>query len=82
MNILTAREFIAQGTSAAAIMSIARSLESGNYQHRPQKELAAAVRSVANEVADIMGVDLYGKRRRFANDNRQVRSAARNKRAA
>lgn len=77
--ILTAHEFIAQGTSAAAVASIARYLdEAGNPN-------AARVRQVAEAVAAITGTQLYGKRgyyvpsvkrMRHANNNRRVRRAA------
>lgn len=88
-NILTAREFIAQGTTAGAIISIAQSLESKAYNHRPQRALAERVRVVAKEVAAITGQTLVPPaavtnarefaryKKRHANDNRvAVRRAA------
>lgn len=77
--ILTPHEFIAQGTSAAAIASIARYLEEAGNPN------AARVRQVAEDVAAINGAQIYGKRgyyvpapRRMkpANNNRRVRRAA------
>lgn len=76
ITILTAHEFIAQGTSAASVASIARYLDS---EAAAQPKLAAAVRRIAEEVAALTGVKLYGKRghyvaprpRRVANDNRR-----------
>lgn len=56
--ILSAAEFIAQGTTAGAIMSIAESLESRNEGHVPQPFLAARVRRVAEEVAALTGQTL------------------------
>lgn len=84
MNILTAQQFIAQGTSAGAILSIAE-----QRGHSP--EIAATLRATAREVADITGQRLvipgsvsgarelakYNRRKRHANDNRR-----RDKRAA
>lgn len=88
MHILSAQQFIAQSTTPGQIASIARFLASADYGHEPQPELAAAVRKVAEEVAAITGVRLYGKRgyyvpprpprpRRAANDNRGQRSGER-----
>ena len=57
--ILTAAEFIAQGTTAGAIMSIAETLASGNDGHVPQHVLAEGVRCVAREVAAITGQTLH-----------------------
>lgn len=57
MNILTAREFIAQGTTAGAIMSIAAHLDAGG-EHIPDRLTARAVRAVAHEVAEITGQSL------------------------
>ena len=76
MQILTAHEFIAQGTSAAQVASIARYLATNEYGHKAQPELAAKVRAVAEEVAVLTGVRLYGKRGYYvaprpANDNRR-----------
>lgn len=74
--ILSAHEFVAQGTSAAAIASIARY----NYEFNPA--LAARIRSVAEEVAAITGAKIYGQfgwraPRLAANQNRPARKAAR-----
>lgn len=74
MNILTAREFIAQGTSAAAVLSIAKfHLSFSNH------ELAGRIRRVAEEVADLTGVRIYAlpRRRKPANDNSRRRGGAR-----
>ncbi len=78
MNIFTAREFIAQGTTAGAIMSIAAA------QTMPGAR--AKVEAVAREVAAITGQSLQipgaltkareSRRQRPANDNRQRRRAA------
>lgn len=84
-NILTAQQFIAQGTTAASVASIARYLDSDEGGRVPQPKIAAAVRRIAEEVAALTGVKLYGKRghyvaprpRKSANDNRR-----RNRRAA
>lgn len=78
-NILTAQQFIAQGTTAASVASIARYLGSDEGGRVPQPQLAAAVRRVAEEVASLTGVKIYGKRghyvaprpRKSANDNRR-----------
>ena len=56
--ILTAREFIAQGTTAGAIMSIADTLATPTADRPPLKALAKRVRQVAREVADITGQSL------------------------
>lgn len=74
ITILTAREFIAQGTSAGIIMSIAKSQT--NHGAR------AKVEAVAREVAAITGQTLQipgavskareQARRRPANDNSRV----------
>ena len=76
-NILTAREFIAQGTTAGAIMSIAAS----QTVHGRGVKLEA----VAREVAAITGQSLQipgavtkareSRRQRPANDNRGRRAA-------
>ena len=74
-NILTAQEFIAQGTSAGAIMSIA----AANPEARTKLE------AVAREVAQITGQSLNipgaitaarEAARRAANDNRRGRRVA------
>lgn len=86
--ILSAREFIAQGTTAGAIMSIAESLASQLNGHVQRHELAARVREVAREVATITGQSLQipaavtnarthkANKRRPANDNAARRRAA------
>lgn len=65
--ILTATEFIAQGTTPGQIASIAR--------RNPDQ--ARAIRSLAEEVAAITGAPLYGKPRpkaqRHHNDNNRSR---------
>ena len=66
-NILTAREFIAQGTTAGAIMSIA-AYNSG--------ETAERLSMAAREVAKLTGQSLripgaVNDARRAANDNRR-----------
>jgi hypothetical protein len=70
MQILSAREFIAQGTSAAAVLSIAKS--NSNPRH------AGRIRLVAEEVAALTGVRLQGlPLMKAGNDNaRQRRRAA------
>jgi hypothetical protein len=74
-NILTAQEFIDQGTTAGAIMSIASA--------NPAKR--AALEKVARQVADRTGQTLQipgaltasrNERRRPSNDNRERRVAA------
>ena len=77
-NILTAREFIAQGATAGAIMSIAAAQTVAGARAR--------VEAVAREVAAITGQSLQipgavtkareSRRQRPANDNRQQRRAA------
>lgn len=90
MNILTAAEFIAQGTTAGAIMSIATHLEHRSDDHVPDKLTAEAVRSVAYEVAAITGqslqipgavTDARFAARRAANDNKRRRNRARRRAA-
>lgn len=65
MHILTAREFIDQGTSAYNVLSIAKS----------QTTFAAkrAVEAVAHEVAALTGETLRVADRNPANDNRPPR---------
>ena len=58
MNILTAEQFIAQGTTAGAIMSIAAHLEHRSDDHVPDRLTAAKVRTVAHEVAAITSQSL------------------------
>lgn len=86
MNILTAREFIAQGTSAGAIMSIAESLDAPTADRPPLRALSKRVRRIAHEVADITGQSLQipgavteariRARRRAHNDNRRANRRA------
>jgi hypothetical protein len=59
MNILTADEFIAQGTTAAAVMSIADHLESGGGDHVLDRKAASALRVIARQVADKTGGSLH-----------------------
>ncbi len=80
INMITAREALEQGTSAAQVASIAA------YSQERNPKLAAAVRRIAEEVAALTGVKLYGKRGHYvpskarrakpANDNRKKRRAA------
>lgn len=83
-NILTAQQFIAQGTTAGAIMSIAAHLDAGG-DHVPDRLTARAVRAVAHEVAEITGQSLQipgavteaRQRARWAhNDNRRAKRRA------
>lgn len=77
MNILTARQFIAQGTHAGAIMSIAAAQTAAGAR--------AKVEAVAREVAAITGQSLQipgaltkareSRRQRPVNDNRGRRAA-------
>lgn len=75
-RILSAAEFIAQGTTAGAIMSIAAHLDAGG-EHVPDRLTARAVRAVAHEVAELTGQSLQipgavnDARRRAHNDNRR-----------
>lgn len=74
-NILTAQEFIAQGTSAGAIMSIA----AANLHYGDK--LAAVAREVAartGQSLNIPGAVTAAREaaRRAANDNRRGRRAA------
>jgi hypothetical protein len=70
MQIISAREFIAQGTSASAVLSIAKS--------NSNPRLAGRIRLVAEEVAALTGVRLQGlPLKKAGNDNaRQRRRAA------
>ena len=75
MHILTAQEFIAQGTSAGAIMSIAAANEAA------RTKLEAIAREVATRTgqsAQIPGAVTAAREaaRRAANDNRRGRRAA------
>ncbi|RJG46548.1 hypothetical protein [Mesorhizobium sp. DCY119] len=68
---LSAQEFIAQGTSAAAVLSIAKFLASD--RGKPANPRAASkLRAVAFEVADLTGVRLQALPR-AVNDNRSRR---------
>ena len=74
-NILTAEEFIAQGTSAGAIMSIAAANEAA------RTKLEAIAREVAartGQSLNIPGAVTAAREaaRRAANDNRRGRRAA------
>lgn len=74
-NILTAQEFIAQGTSAGAIMSIAAANEAA------RTKLEAVAREVAartGQSLNIPGAVTAAREaaRRAANDNRRGRRAA------
>jgi hypothetical protein len=84
--VLTADEFIAQGTAAGAIMSIAEHLSAYG-----QPILAATVRDVARDVAHATGQslavpgavnDARMQARRVANDNRKRVGKARYRGAA
>lgn len=57
-QILTAAEFIAQGTSAGAIMTIAYHLDRETEHRGPLPVLAGRVRRVAREVAQMTGQSL------------------------
>lgn len=75
MHILTANEFIAQGTSAGAIMSIAAANEAA------RTKLEAIAREVAartGQSLNIPGAVTASREaaRRAANDNRRGRRAA------
>lgn len=75
-RILSAAEFIAQGTTPGAIMSISAHLDAGG-EHVPDRLTARAVRAVAHEVAELTGQSLQipgavnDARRRAHNDNRR-----------
>lgn len=81
--ILSAAEFIAQGTTAGAIMSIGDALASAKDGHVQQHVLASRVRQIAHEVAALTGQSLQipaaitnarflsrQRPKRAANDNR------------
>lgn len=57
-QILTAAEFIAQGTSAGAIMTIAYHLDRETEHRGPLPVLAGRVRQVARDVARLAGQSL------------------------
>lgn len=65
--MLTAKEFIEQGTSASQVLSIAKFLNStvliGDKEyHIPNPNLASKVRVIAEEVARETGINLYTQR--------------------
>lgn len=81
MNMLTAHDAIAQGSSPAVFFSIARVNED-----KGNREVAVAARLVAHEIARMTGVDVGGRRLRSTpsaksakprNDNRRERSKPR-----
>ncbi|GHC61286.1 hypothetical protein [Limoniibacter endophyticus] len=70
---LSATEFQAQGTSASAVLSIAKFLAKQNYPTE-----AKQMRSAAFELADMTGIRLRANRQhRPANDNRARRYSKR-----
>lgn len=74
-NILTAQEFIAQGTSAGAIMSIA----AANPQYGDKiREVAMEVSRITGQSPQIPGAVTASREaaRRAANDNRRGRRVA------
>lgn len=79
-QVLTAHEFIAQGTSAGAVASIAAYLERETHEHKPQPDLAAHVRRVAEEVAALTGTPLYGMRGYYVPAPRRMKPANNNRR--
>lgn len=75
MHILTAQEFIAQGTTAGAIMSIA----AANPEARTKLEaIASEVAARTGQSLNIPGAVTAAREaaRRAANDNRRGRRAA------
>lgn len=73
MHILTAKEFIAQGTSAGAIMSIAASNPAA------RTKLEAVAREVAAQTGQslqVPGAITIERMQRTANDNRRGRRVA------
>ena len=64
-HILTADEFIAQGTTAAAVFSIAR------WYRVSDPAIAATVKDIAYEVSRKTGEKIRMRRVRPANDNRR-----------
>lgn len=69
MQILSAREFIDQGTSASAVLSIA---EFHLNKPRPDELLAEQIHNIARDVAAITGAPLSRQPRTKArNDNRR-----------
>ncbi|GLU26668.1 hypothetical protein [Brucella sp. NBRC 12950] len=64
-HILTADEFIAQGTTAAAILSLARWYRVGD------PATAAKIKDIAYEVSGKTGEQFRMRRIRPANDNRR-----------
>lgn len=85
--ILTAQDFIKQGTTAGAIMSVADTLAAPTADRPPLRALAKRVRQVAQEVADITGQSLQAPgavtdarfiaRRKAHNDNRKAARSVR-----
>lgn len=75
MHILTAQEFIAQGTSAGAIMSIAAANEAARQR---LEDVAREVAARAGQSLNIPGAVTAAREaaRRAANDNRRGRRAA------
>lgn len=75
MHILTADEFIAQGTSAGAIMSIAASNEAARTK---LEAIASEVAARTGQSLNIPGAITAAREaaRRTANDNRRGRRAA------
>jgi len=74
MNIITAHEFIAQGTSAGAIMSIA----AANPAARDKlQEVAWKVAQITGQSLQIPGAVTAAREaaRRAANDNKRARRA-------
>lgn len=66
--MLTADQFIAQGTTASQVLSIAKFLNSkvvvgpDNELHEPNPDLASKVRAIAEDVGRKTGVNLYTQR--------------------
>ncbi|MBC7149054.1 MAG: hypothetical protein H5U22_06710 [Rhizobium sp.] len=77
MHILTAQEFIAQGTSAGAIMSIAAA-QSDQYARASLEAEARDVARITGQSLNIPGAVTAAREaaRRAANDNRRGRRAA------
>ena len=75
MHILTAQEFIAQGTSAGAIMSIAAANEAARDE---LQGIAWKVAQITGQSLNIPGAVTASREaaRRAANDNRRGRRAA------
>lgn len=77
--ILSAHEFIAQGTSAAGVAAIAAYLDDASNK-KPNPDLAARVRRVAEEVAALTGSLLYGKRGHYTPAPKRMRADNSNRR--